>query len=186
MKKFKSSFYNVLVQVPETGEYILYNSISGGLEVLHEEIGTFLQEVSQSGNAFNRDNHIDVKTFDYLLKNGYLLDANCNEKEQFFELIKNKKDSLRAFQETAEISLTITTTIKCNMNCSYCYEFVKPNKAMKEGSGDDIINYLESMIRNAPVKRFRSLKVAWYGGEPLINTKIIKYLTPKLVLFCEI
>lgn len=180
MSYYKSSFYNVLVPVEEEYEYLLYNLITGGLEVLPWEEGKILEQIATDGPV---DLYSD--TLQYLYEKGFLVDAHKDEKQLYHERYYDKRNLLYD-RESANINLTIGTTILCNMGCAYCFEFVKPNKSLRSDKVfDDIIAYLEDMIQKSPVKKWNNLAVTWYGGEPLINSDALVKLTPLLLALCN-
>ncbi len=184
MKTYKTSFYNVLSPVEEEQEYLLYNIVSGGLEVLPWEEGKFLTYL-QPEDAFTfADYPAQMNTLQYLLERGFLVDASLDEKKAYHDHYRKRQANLYD-RESASINLTVGTTIICNMGCPYCFEFVKPNKSLKaEENFVGILTYLRDMIAKSPVQRWTSLNVTWYGGEPLINRKAIPRLTPMLLELC--
>ncbi|SEQ61621.1 uncharacterized protein SAMN04487977_1072 [Treponema bryantii] len=73
-----------------------------------------------------------------------------------------------------ELRLTLATTLACNFRCSYCYE--KENYKdviMTEELADKIIEFIL-------MSKKESVSIEWYGGEPLLNINIIKYMNKKL------
>lgn len=186
MKKLKNSFYNVLVPVSETNEYLIYNLVSGGLERLDWEEGTFLESLQLKGSSvqlFEGDpNQFNLES---LRSKGFLVDEKLDEKGCYEDFYHRKKEILYD-KEEASINLTVGTTIVCNMGCPYCFEFVKPNKSLTDEENlRAIIYYLQDMILKSPVKIWKSLNVTWYGGEPLINKNAIAKLTPMLKKLCQ-
>ncbi|WP_442591407.1 radical SAM protein [Pedobacter sp. AW31-3R] len=186
MEKLKSSLYNVLTEVKETNEWLLYNILTGGIEILTAEEGRFLYEIPEN-KSFDVDLLTDeLQIVVQALKNkGYLINSEIDEVEKYSLLYKSKQE--RFFSGTEKsITLTIGTTITCNMGCAYCYEFEKPNKSLRDPKiMDALIIYLEDMIQKSPVNNWLNLIVTWYGGEPLINKSAIAELTPMLMELCE-
>lgn len=180
----KASHYNVLVPVPEEGEFLLYNTLSGGVELLGQTEGELVARITDAGAIESSGAEDQKSLLDYLSGKGYLVPYERDEIKELHDSYARNQSTL--FQrEEGSIALTIGTTIVCNMGCPYCFEFVKPNKSLKADElTDSIINYLESMIRISPVKVWRNLGVCWYGGEPLINKRAIEKLTPRLRAFC--
>jgi uncharacterized protein len=185
MKTYKASFYNVLSPVEEEQEYLLYNIVSGGLEVLPWGEGEFLTYL-QNETAFGLDKYQSHRdTLEYLLERGFLVESSIDEKEAYHSHYRQRQATLYE-RESASINLTVGTTIICNMGCPYCFEFVKPNKSLKaEENFTGILSYIREMIAKSPVERWTALNVTWYGGEPLINRKAISRLTPMLLELCE-
>ena len=51
---------------------------------------------------------------------------------------------------------------------------------MNADTADAVINYIEKMLEKGD-----SLKIVWFGGEPLLNTFIISYITDRLLRICS-
>ncbi|WP_298733937.1 radical SAM protein [uncultured Chitinophaga sp.] len=180
MSCYKTSFYNVLVPVEEEQEYLLYNLVSGGLEVLPWEEGKFIGEITGPSPVDFKDYPQHWETLQYLYEKGFLVEEHTDEKKLYHQQYAGKQHLLYD-RESASINLTIGTTILCNMGCAYCFEFVKPNKSLKdEKNFEGIMTYLEDMIRKSPVKRWEAINITWYGGEPLINKGALAKLSPLL------
>lgn len=182
--KVKSSFYNELIPIEETNEFLLYNLLSGGLKVLDSKTGKFISEKDvdyffiPDSNSENSDELLD------LVKEGYLVDYNLDEKAEY----QNDYDNAQArkFRDSSHIGITIGTTILCNMGCPYCFQTVKPNETLRdEKIINGIVNYIEGMIHSAPVDKWKSLTITWFGGEPLINTDAIEILSIKFMNLAE-
>ena len=74
-----------------------------------------------------------------------------------------------------QFTLEITTTALCNMACTYCFEGLKINKQVLttpkvEALKSKIKELLESGWWN---KRFDSLNISFWGGEPTLNHELI-------------
>lgn len=185
MKNVKPSFYNVIAPVKEEQEYLIYNVLYGGLEILNYAQGVFFERLTKEfidNSEFSDDENGLIK---YLYDKGFIVDSELDEQNEYHKRYLSKQARLYDRDE-ASINLTIGTTIVCNMGCPYCFEFVKPNKSLNSIDNlNAIIYYLEDMIKKSPVKKWRAINVTWYGGEPLINRKAILNLTPLLRSLCE-
>jgi uncharacterized protein len=186
MSTYTSSHYNVLVPVPEEQEFLLYNTLTGALEVLQQYHGEALRDMIQHNGHGTKA--LDGEVQSYLFEKGYLTEFPSGDAEisAFHNSYLKQRDFLLGNVEVAGMGLTIATTMNCNMGCPYCFEFEKPNKTLK--SQDDIrhiINYIKDMMAKAPVKRWESFSLTWYGGEPLINKHAISELSPHLIRLCK-
>ncbi|HET6256335.1 MAG TPA: radical SAM protein [Puia sp.] len=185
MQHLKSNFFNVIVPVEEESEWLLYNTFSGGMEILGQTDGAFLSSLIEQSMTVTMDEVKSDPFLSYLHQRGYLTDISEPEREVYFSNYREQK-SHRYEKNTGDIGLTIGTTITCNMGCPYCFEFEKPNKSLRsEDNINAIVAYLRDMVAKAPVKNWRRCMVGWYGGEPLINAGAIENLTPKLLQFCQ-
>ena len=92
---------------------------------------------------------------------GFIVPEDMEERENYArwrELMRKRRDHL---------SLNITTTLKCNAHCPYCYESgVKPVD-FDEEKIEPLIAFIESKKKDPP------LKLNWFGGEPLMNAQLI-------------
>ncbi len=75
----------------------------------------------------------------------------------------------RARRETP-MTLTITTTMDCNLGCYYCYE-ERSEAELGERDVAAIVALAEERLR---ASARRTLHVDWYGGEPLLNLSALE------------
>ncbi len=180
MNRIKSNPYNYLIPIPENNDFLLYNTLSNGLEVVKEQEGVFLTELFLSGNFFLEDHPEHSELLKYLYKKEYLLNSDVD----LIQKLSNNIDD-NQYRNPKIINLTIGTTITCNMGCAYCFEFIKPNHTLKKKEvKDQIISYVEQIITDQE-NDVDKIAVTWYGGEPLINTKAIIELSPLLIALAK-
>jgi uncharacterized protein len=71
----------------------------------------------------------------------------------------------------------IEVTKKCNLRCSYCYlGEVKDSYDMSEESAQHIVDAISNNIMSETTNVF----ISFWGGEPLLNFKIIRFFIEKL------
>ncbi|MGI6221447.1 MAG: radical SAM protein [Coriobacteriales bacterium] len=83
-----------------------------------------------------------------------------------------------------EVSLTICPTMNCNFDCPYCFqEHAQPSGAgMDESVQDDVVGLAERML---DASRAKTLRVMWFGGEPLLAPGVIESLSARLSALAE-
>ena len=80
------------------------------------------------------------------------------------------------------LDIAIIPGLDCNFNCTYCYEgSMKGKHAMSDETADQLIAYVKS--RFGPAKK--KLTLDFYGGDPLLYTKRIKYIARQLKFYVE-
>ena len=79
------------------------------------------------------------------------------------------------------VGLTICPTMGCNFDCPYCFEDHGRGKMAPEVQ-DDVVALAERMIEASGAK---SLRVSWFGGEPLLVPDIIDSLSQRLMALAE-
>ncbi len=179
MKHYATNPYNILVPVHETEEFLLYNTFSGGIELLNSSEGRLMSELMTIKKFDPKEYNEHKSIIDYLLQKDYVLhDTKFIEKSEEIYL-ENKRN-----EKASGIYLTIGTTIVCNMACSYCFEFVKPNNTLKD---EKIIAQVKEYISQIIAKEdgIKQFSVTWYGGEPLVNMQAIKKLSPHFMKVSE-
>lgn len=180
---FKPSFYNFVIEATDE-DYLLYNTKNTGLIQLNRTDGVFVESLNSMDKIVVDDHPEQRALLLDLRKKGFLIDYENDERNELHRVYSLDKETYT--KDAADINLTIGTTILCNMGCSYCFEFVKPNKTLKDESiMDDIIAYLRDMMEKSPVRIWRDMNIVWYGGEPLINKKAIDKLSPMLMDLCK-
>lgn len=176
MQLFKSNPYNVLIPVDERGEFLIYNTLTGGIEILSLEEGKLLSELFNLQEFQEEDFHENPLLLEYLVEREYIIDSQKNIVDIF-----EKNNQENQFKNAGTIHLTIGTTISCNMGCSYCFEFVKPNHTLKDDKvKKQTVNYIEEIILKSD-KKIHTLSVTWYGGEPLLNVRAIDDMSVGLI-----
>lgn len=123
-----------------------------------------LVEVSDFNNAY-----------EYLVNHWFYVDCSINEKTIVPKLHKLIK-ALRLNQKKNITEFQILTTTKCNANCFYCYESKFERISMSKITADRVVDFI---IKHAQGKE---IQIMWYGGEPLVNSDIIDYISSKLKL----
>jgi uncharacterized protein len=80
------------------------------------------------------------------------------------------------------LSLMVVLNLDCNFSCVYCYEGeMKGNLYMSDETADLLIDFIKD---NFPENK-NTLLIDFYGGEPLLSTGLIKYISRPLKAFAE-
>ena len=69
---------------------------------------------------------------------------------------------------------TVFTTTDCNARCYYCYELGRPRVNMTDAVAHDVAAYIARHCGG------KSVKIQWFGGEPLFNHGAIDVITDDL------
>lgn len=160
----KVSKYNFLFE--EDNKYYVFNSLSNALFEISKNL------YFQLSSDLEQKNNIDITNYEeYTQLNEYsIITSDENERK---EINKIKLNSFLERFNKSSMSLTIAPTSYCNFNCPYCYEKSRPKIFMNDETADKLIEFVSQQ------KQLTSLYVMWYGGEPLLNFKMIKSLTEK-------
>ena len=103
---------------------------------------------------------------------GHLVSDKVNEDIYMKELyLKTMKDDT--------LQIIILPTEKCNFKCIYCYEEFNNGK-MSIQKVNQLIDFVQKKLKDK-----KSLRVEWFGGEPLIEIDLIEELSSKFMEICK-
>ena len=77
-------------------------------------------------------------------------------------------------EKVHHFSLNITTTLKCNARCAYCYEKGVVQHDFQQDMLPKLIAFIKRKKKKAPVL------LNWFGGEPLMNTTMLDAVSKEL------
>ena len=115
--------------------------------------------------AFN-ENDLSQENFDEFCQKGFLVEDYVDEVGLIYNGFKETYSSDRTFK------LTINPTLNCNFRCWYCYETHNVRSAMSNECLKRVMRCIDRIS-----KKYRSLELAFFGGEPLMQySEIVKPL----------
>ncbi len=158
------SKYSYLFQ--EANRFYLYNSLSNSFAELDRSTYSL---ISQQIKDKNNVNISDESLRETLVKMKVIVD---NEQEAFSRI---KYQSLFRRFSNSLLSLTINPTLDCNFACPYCFEGKHPQVYMSDQVEEKVISFVK---RHEAAK---TLKVVWFGGEPLLAFSRMRSLTKKFL-----
>lgn len=151
-KKYVWSKYSIMVN-DKNENYVIHNFLSDSIVSL------------------NKSEYEDNK--EYLVNNWFLVPNDYNELKNAI-IIKSayRKKQISDYNKIS--SYTIMSTTDCNAQCYYCYEFGRKKIPMSDKVANDLVDYM--------IKKYNgnSIKLRWFGGEPLYNERVIDIITSKL------
>lgn len=164
------SKYNYYIQ--ENTFYYIYNVISGCIFQLSGSLFDYIQEKDNSSEALSLD-RFNKYLINLLLSSRIIYKENENEYHYLkFRHLKDKHDD-------SYLSLVMLPTLKCNLNCHYCYE-----KDKDISLTHDNIKALKLFFKSQALKR-KYINIRWSGGEIMTSWKKIKYLSEFIIEQCQ-
>lgn len=172
LKKYKLSQFNTAINI-DSHTLLLYNSLYQSLSVLeNDEIELYNMIANKIVNSPDK---LGVKILDELIINNFVVPIDIDETNRFeknYFAERNKKENM---------VLTVLPTLNCNFNCVYCFEGQnKPSQIMPELIQESIFN----LIKNN--KEIKHLNITWFGGEPLIGSKVMTELANTVIPYCDL
>lgn len=161
----KLSLYNEIYH-SEDGHLLVFNRLSGAILKSNKEK---IRKIFLEGyDGFDSSDPL----IGDLRENGFIVSRDADENS--IEYLCNF-DSMA----TNELKLIIMPTYQCNFRCSYCYQDFKPI-TMDEAMAGRILKYVRREIH-----KYAGLSVGWYGGEPLLCSNIINWLSREFIDICH-
>jgi uncharacterized protein len=146
---------------------ILRNTLNSSTVKLNKAVKNKIDSVIDG-----EKNHEVKEYIRRLIKLDFLISLKLDEKKKYLDIFKKhrKKD------ETFTIYLVLTRN--CQLNCPYCFEKgIEKNKFMTIEKAKKIVKWCTQYISNYHI--FDKFRVVLYGGEPLLNKKVIRFILPK-------
>lgn len=150
----KNSIYNYVVSIGDNK--VIFNTVSNSFLKITPAIEDCLL-----------GNHADSEVHKRLVRDGFIVPDNIDEKKVIKSLIQQRKLSSKIYQ------LIINTSLDCNLGCWYCYETHVPHSFMKQDMAERVIKHIRLKQKS---DKFEILQITFFGGEPLMNIKAISYI----------
>lgn len=153
----KESRYNISVEYK--GNWLVYNLLKSTCVILNsDEYCRF-----KNGNQFEGSSQ--------LYGMGFYVDNNYDEiKEAFYYIRRNTDQRNQNFKKHR-----IYTTLDCNARCPYCFEKESIYGYMSLETAKKVSRYIQKKQGKA-----QKLAITWFGGEPLLNTSVIDFISRDL------
>lgn len=154
---YKPSVFNYVLEKPSGA--VIYNTLYNTLVRLSKrEFAQYSKGVCK-GKALRKA----------LIQNGLWINRTVDERRAFIRLANSI-----TYKSHGKLSVTITTTLKCNAHCPYCYEHGVRQVDMSADVVDRIFDFIKSR------RTEDEIGLTWFGGEPLMNMQIMDSLCDRL------
>jgi uncharacterized protein len=157
----------------ELDKVLLYNSITQKKLLLQDKVWSHI-----SGYMIGTKSSLVISNglLDTLLAGGFLIkNSSAIENNIIESLLVNNSPNCRN-------ELWFFTTDYCNSECLYCRQRIAKNKMAMNLSEESALNALNLFINQT--SNDQPLNFVFYGGEPLLNFGLIKYIIEELKKRC--
>ncbi len=163
------SRYNTLVSCDDG--WLLHSQMKGTLLLLDEQRKADYERIVKG------DFKAVPKSFvKRLHAGGFLKPKDLDERNQIAEVWNLTVNAPQAK------ALTIVTTDRCNLGCTYCFEAKTEWRMMDEKVQQQLEVFIQKYLTSTPTS---SLGVTWFGGEPTLNMQCIERLTKFIDALCK-
>ena len=161
--RYKLSQYNVFHQDGDV-QY-MWNTFSEALLKLDKDAQKYLQNFSGTD-----DSSVEFNT---LKSNGFIVIENLDE---FGRICTLEKRAM--FTHPSKLSFVIAPGMRCNYNCSYCFESSSDlNGAMTKETAVAVADYVCKQL----IDNVKDLHISWFGGEPLLYLSSIESISNPII-----
>ncbi len=114
-----------------------------------------------------------------LFELGFLTESEDGEKEEMLSFI----DGLNSMDFV--FAAKVAMNLDCNLACRYCFEGQRKGKFyMSKETADSFVEFVRGRV-NAESGSFEEIRLAFYGGEPLLSIELVEYISEKMKLLAE-
>ncbi|SFW24812.1 radical SAM protein [Ruminococcus flavefaciens] len=160
---YRLSLYTYLYA--ENGILLIYNTLTFEVMELTEREWNSVQQIKDLSIGYD---FIVSNRLEQLVMSRYIVETDYDEIKHYQETVFLLKTM--AGQKKGISSYVILPTTGCNARCVYCYEEGYAVKTMTIETADRLVDFICETRYNDTVK------LRWFGGEPLANAGIIRYI----------
>lgn len=178
----KLSAYTIIVpSVKNPNDVCFYHTLFDHLIRISLNDGHKLDQLLQKIKAGNLSglSSDEEQLVKVLMQMGFLIQDNVDEKKLFEHWFRTVlQESHRSFVAT------ILTTMSCNLCCPYCYQrnSLSSSKFMSLEMAQKVSTWLQQRIIE---KNVQKMNIVFFGGEPLLNCKVIEEISKNLQATCR-
>lgn len=153
----------------ENGRFMLYNTLSFEVTELTEQEWNAVQQMTDKSVSYD---FVVSNGLEQLAMSRYIVERDYDEVKQYQQAVFLLKTM--AGQKKGIGGYIILPTTGCNARCVYCYEEGYPVKTMTKETANRVVDYICETRYNG------TIQIRWFGGEPLVNAVIIRYICTTL------
>ena len=175
------SSYITVIDNPEKNLFFIFNALSGALLFFNSSIKQSVLDMLDSQDwELENQGQGQKELYDLFKKTESVIESSDHE----LQLIRNRRQAYVSNNDrTNTLNVSIATTLRCNLNCSYCYQtkyrsLRRPEIDMTDETMERIIGFIKERSDSET-----KISVGWYGGEPLMCMNVIEKISAELIKF---
>lgn len=177
------SMFNVrvpLATVSGSDDVFLMNTFTDAQIIVSREVADLLDRVATDGPGARRSAE-DEATLSTLAEHGFVVPTQAEERQRLEAFFRDVRE------DTTQMKLTVLTTLQCNFACDYCFQgdHGDHNKFAQKMTLETAARACEWTEERLDVLRPKSLVLAFFGGEPLLNLPVVYYMAERLWASCR-
>lgn len=169
-----SNYNNFVTGYPSKDDVLVFNTRTEAFFKINDKLYRALQNLSSYGCS--EPEYLQYK--DALYENGVIVESledDYSKVDDFFVQLERGDEK--------EFNAMLLTTYACNLGCIYCYQSPLNEKSfMTKETAEAAVKWLVNQVL---VDGYKTLRITFYGGEPLMNKDIMFYVAEQLHIQCK-
>jgi len=172
----QSSLFHLRVPLP-ADDVFLMNTLTDAQLIVSSDVAALLERASSGDATFSSEERDAIAL---LTEQGFLVDSRDADRRNLDRYLGDHKSN------TAEVNVTLLTTLQCNFACDYCFQgdHGDYNERAEKMSMDTAVRVGEWIERELDHARPERMVLTFFGGEPLLNLPVMYYLAERLFNAC--
>lgn len=167
----RANKYLYTVPLDDDVHFVIFNGFNKEFLILEKKAWASMMELINNPDTYAGSH---PKILQKLAALKFIVEDDFDERG----ILKAKRDS---FIHASEYKTTILPTFECNYKCWYCLQKHEP-VVLDYTRFDLMIKHIKKYLLENSIQEY---VLSWFGGEPLTQPKVIEYIAPKLIVFCE-
>jgi uncharacterized protein len=170
------SQFNLRVPLPTRGEEFLFNTLTDAQLLVSSDVASLLDRAAAGEFVGGRATDDEIEALDTLAENGFLVESREADRQALDHFLGSVKS------DTAELNVTLLTTLQCNFACDYCFQgdhgdYNKFAEKMTLATAERAAVWMERELDRVHPER---LVLTFFGGEPLLNLPAMYLVTERM------
>jgi uncharacterized protein len=173
----RPSQFNLRVPLATRGEEFLFNTLTDAQLLVSSDVAALLDRAAAgefigAGRATGEE----IDAVETLVENGFLVESREADQQALDRFLGGVK------RDTAELNVTLLTTLQCNFACDYCFQgdHGDYNKFAEKMTLETAERAAFWMARELDRVHPERLVLTFFGGEPLLNLPAMYLVTERM------
>lgn len=167
----RANKYLYNVSLDDNVHFVIFNGFNKENFILEEKALASMVKLINNPDAYASSH---PKILQRLVALKFIVEDDFDERA----ILKAERES---FIHASEYKTTILPTFECNYKCWYCLQEHEP-VVLDYTRFDLMIKHIKKYMLENSIQEY---VLSWFGGEPLTQPKVIEYIAPQLISFCE-
>ena len=167
----RANKYLYNVSLDDNVHFVIFNGFNKENLILEEKALASMVKLINNPDAYASSH---PKILQRLVALKFIVEDDFDERA----ILKAERES---FIHASEYKTTILPTFECNYKCWYCLQEHEP-AVLDYTRFDLMIKHIKKYMLENSIQEY---VLSWFGGEPLTQPKVIEYIAPQLISFCE-